>query len=133
MSGKIWAPLIVPPCLSGPVLDRLLPMQVGLDLDYLREWPLTFSLYDYGIRYERDKEGQVQWLSVPAMIAKGTADCKSLACWRVAELVIAGETEAIPIWIEQKTASGLLFHIQVRRANGDVEDPSEKLGMMGVH
>ena len=63
-----------------------------------------------------------------------TGDCEDLACWRVAELRMAGErnaTHAISV-DDLPDRSGRIvttFHIFILRGDGRSEDPSRLLGM----
>lgn len=62
------------------------------------------------------------------------ADCKVLACWRAAELQIAGERAiAFPkvrrVYNQELSKWENLAHVLVRRGNGTTEDPSRILGM----
>lgn len=136
-----WAPLMVPPKLSGQVLDHLLTALVGINVDYLRSHPGIPPLYQarctsgsrkgQSIIYIRDPPGVEQWFSVPFVIAQGFADCKSLACWRAAELRLRGEM-AHAISSGKIINGGILYHIRVQRGregNFGIEDPSIALGM----
>lgn len=132
-----WAPLIVPPKLTGRTLDILLPALVALDVDYLREHPDTPPLYRSGIRYQPEPPGQEQWLTIPWCLVRRDmgqgCDCEDLAAWRAAELLLRGE-RAQAIW-SARTSQGpdgkarTVYHIRVRRASGKIEDPSAALGM----
>ena len=124
-----WAPLIVPPRLSGPVLDRLLPALVGLNEDWLRQTPRAPDLYRSGVRYQAEPMGQEQWLTIPFVLRQGFGDCEDLACWRTAELRVRYNERAVAVWSGRRTPRGLLYHIRVRRGNGAIEDPSFLLGM----
>ncbi len=56
------------------------------------------------------------------------SQCDDLAPWRCAELRHQGERARIRIqW--KRFPNGKLFHIVVRRENGEIEDPSAILGM----
>jgi len=126
--GKPWSPILIPHRLTGPVLDVLLPAQTQLALLDLAEQPLP-SLYEFRragrLRYRADNLGvKEEWLVPRWMVQRGVADCKSLACWRAAELRRAGEM-AVPVHVQD----GDIFHVAVRRGNGSLEDPSALLGM----
>ena len=59
-------------------------------------------------------------------------DCKVLACWRAAELQLAGEHAIAFPRIKRQTIGRRwrnIAHILVRRGNGAIEDPSRLLGM----
>jgi hypothetical protein len=123
-----WKPLIVPPQLSGRVLDRMLPMLVGLNLDYLQEHPRVPMMYESGVRYRPEDAGEEVWLTIPWILLCLAADCEDLACWRVAELQLRG-VEARAVWSSRMTPQGELYHIRVMHPDGRIEDPSALLGM----
>ncbi len=62
-------------------------------------------------------------------IKRGWGDCDDLAAWRVAELREQGEPANFKIYWRLKNGRPKLFHVQVRRADGSVEDPARALGM----
>lgn len=67
-----------------------------------------------------------RFLTALQLLEERFGDCKDLACYRAAELRLAGEHAtafAVP--------SSLGFHVKVRRADGGIEDPSIRLGMKG--
>jgi hypothetical protein len=83
------------------------------------------TLYASGVRYERE-DGE-QWRSPLAILGSTRrADCEDLASWRVADLRVAGESGAR---VEVVRTGPSTLHAVVRRANGEIEDPSRKLGM----
>jgi len=70
--------------------------------------------------------------------ARGWGDCDDLNPYRLGELWAAGESRAgIKVYFrdhERRRPSGelrllRLYHVEVRRADGSVEDPSRYLGM----
>jgi len=82
------------------------------------------------MHYEFEPEGSDNWQDIPETLSLGFGDCEDLASWRVAELRHKGETNARPYVIHTKLPSGqTLYHIQVERADGRIEDPSVQLGM----
>lgn len=107
----------------------LLEALANIDLDYLRAYPKTPSLYASGVRYERQKGEQEDWHDIPTAIATGKTDCKVLAAWRVAELRMQG-IAAKPYLLRQRSDDGkYLYHVQVAWPDGRIEDPSKVLGM----
>lgn len=60
------------------------------------------------------------------VLARGYGDCDQLCQWRCAELQNAGE-RALPLIYWRESTD--VLHVQVRRADGTVEDPSRLLGM----
>lgn len=115
-------------------LEAALEALVSLDRVYLRSHPSTPALYQAGVRYLRDVDERDQgrpaaelWYTIPDVLRSGGADCKCLAAWRVSELREAGE--AARVYVVHPAPR--LWHIQVRRSDGSIEDPSAILGMRG--
>jgi hypothetical protein len=125
---------VIPEGYKFTVLDHLLEALTMANVAYLLTHPGTPLLYESGVRYELEPDGRDEWQDIPDTIARRTGDCEDLACWRVAELRVAGEigtTRAISI-DELPDRSGKLvttFHICVLRQDRSVEDPSRRLGM----
>lgn len=88
-------------------------------------WGLP-PLYQSGVRFETAPGHGTgkEWFASPlATYTKGKGDCDQLVIWRIAELRLHGEHATCrTIWI------GGSIHVQVRRTNGAVEDPSVALG-----
>lgn len=109
-------------------LQIMLEFLISMNRAYLRRHSQK-SLYSSGVVYGRTTE----WDSIPAVIARGFADCKSLSAWRIAELRERG-TECRPVfrWMPRK-GGHKDFHIlvAVNAGNGEAlwEDPSKKCGM----
>lgn len=91
-------------------------------------------LYESGVRYEAEPEGQEDWQDVLTCLdtwkkRRQGSDCEDLASWRAAELQARG-VEAHPVFVWRKMPNGShLYHIVVRWPDGRIEDPSRKLGM----
>lgn len=130
---RLFLNICVP--VAGPGgLRAALEALTALDRVYLRSHPRTPELYASGVRYLRDADARDQgrplselWLTVPDVIQAGGADCKCLAAWRVSELRELGE-DASPHVLRVGPS---LWHVQVRRGDGTIEDPSALLGMRG--
>ncbi len=89
-------------------------------------------LYKAGVRYIREAGTEI-WLDVPSIIAEGGGDCEDLACWRVAELRLAGH-RARPYARWRRVNGVYHYHAMVRRFAGGrswLEDPALQLGMGG--
>lgn len=103
---------------------------IAVNRQHLRRFK-TPALYDANVRWKNEPQGLPDEITdIPSIIARGHGDCWHLCCWRVAELLEAGEAATIRVigrTIPQKKTR--LFHVQVRRADGTVEDPSRVLGM----
>lgn len=96
---------------------------------HLAAFPDTPELYGSGVRYgESHPEIGFWFADIAAVQSSGLGICSALAAWRVAELRAKGEQATFRI--EWKPAgAGAVFHVRVRRRNGQIEDPSEMLGM----
>lgn len=100
---------------------------VNLDLIQSGKVP---KLYDSGVRYIRDKDGEETFIDALHVLKQGGADCSSLSAYRVGELWAAGETGASIHMHWRGYSDGYrLYHVTVRRADGAIEDPSRMLGM----
>lgn len=136
MSVHLYLNICVP--VAGPLgIEAALECLVALDRMYLRAFPHTTALYTLHregvVRYLRDADAATQdtppaelWLTIPDAIRAGGADCKVLAAWRCAELRERGDRARCTL-----TRRGTLWHVQVTRSDGTVEDPSRVLGMGG--
>lgn len=88
------------------------------------------ALYKSGVRYKNEPEGRPdESLDIPKILIQGHGDCFHLCAWRVAELREAGEKAKIRLTCKRRKDDKRVFHVQVRRGNGDIEDPSRILGM----
>lgn len=115
--------------LSHRVLTLLLDTLTEINLEFIRANPRTPLLYSSGVRYMEEPPGQEDWQDIPTSLRMGYADCEDLATWRAAELQARG-IPAKAVWREQKRPDGsYLYHIVVLWPNGQVEDPSRRLGM----
>lgn len=107
------------------VVEALVKALTLANVAYLRRNPRTPRLYASGVYYCRDARGaERQWWDIPQVVAHGCADCKALAAWRTAELIVAG----YPAEAVVTTRDGNLFHVLVR-VGAQLEDPSAQLGM----
>lgn len=100
------------------------------------------ALYDSGVKFAkeprlREASGRrhVQGLvDLRVVLRRGWGDCKHLCAWRVAELNEGEDPGAtIKIYWRVRRLKGQLrpyvYHAEVRRSDGSVEDPSRYLGM----
>jgi hypothetical protein len=61
------------------------------------------------------------------------SNCDDLVAWRISELRNAGENAKVRLkWQYDPVRAARMYHVLVRRSNGQVEDPSKRLGM-GTH
>lgn len=112
---------------SERILLILLDALVKINLVFLKLHPDTPKLYNSGVFYQRE-DGTEDWLDVGEVLREGHGDCEDLACYRVAELIISG-IAARPELKWKNKGDIFLYHILVRYPNGELEDPSRKLGM----
>lgn len=88
-------------------------------------------LYQTGVFYKSpdDSCGDV-WQDPLQVVDRGYGDCKSLACYRAAELTVYHKKPARPFvrrkWLDRGFA---LYHVVVVMSDGSFEDPSALLGM----
>lgn len=113
---------------SEAVLRLLLEALTLSDEIWLRTHPSAPGIYASGVRYKREPDGVEIWQSIPALLSSRFGDCEDLACWRTAELRIRG-IAAQPAFYFRRIGETLLYHIVVRLPDGQIEDPSAKLGM----
>jgi hypothetical protein len=107
-------------------LNVLVRALCALDVLYLRANPKTPRVKESGVVYANQPRGCERFLTVPAIMARGTADCDQLAPWRAAELRVRDGIKAMP---EVRRMSKNLWHVYVRMPDGSVEDISAHLGM----
>lgn len=100
------------------------------------------NLYDTGVFYKtpsiRGFDGDV-WQNIPRTRARGSGDCKDLACWLAAERTVRQGLHCVPFVKRRWYHDGFaLYHVVVRHpdncvcgeCDGDkIEDPSALLGM----
>lgn len=113
------------------VLRAALDFLTRVNLEYLRNHAAP-SLYSSRVVYGRTRE----WLSIPAVLKLGFADCKSLSAWRIAEAIHRREFKIAPIPVFRwkyrgdKVSQGIKdFHVLIQTSPTEYECPSRKLGM----
>ena len=108
--------------LARGVLEAMVPM----GRVQVRELP---ALYRAGVRWRLDNPSHLTDPWTCARRKWGT--CAHLCLWRICELrEKASERATFRIILTADSGSGArMFHVQVRRADGRIEDPSRKLGM----
>lgn len=113
---------------SKRYLECLCRCLVDLNLLYIAQNPNTPTLYASGVRYRRDPPGVEDWQTIPEILDRRFADCKSLAAMRVAEILARGGKAFVQFhWRDQN--DGATWHIYVQYLDGRQEDPSALLGM----
>ena len=101
-------------------LELLLGGLVALNVGIMQRYNLPL-LYKSGVRYHEDKK---MWRHALAVLKYGRVDCKSLAAYRAAELIVRGKRAKVVV---HRTGPHTL-HARVK-VNGRIEDPSRRLGM----
>ena len=97
---------------------------VAENMDFMRSHPETPSLYRSGVTYART----LWWEPIPALYARGTGDCKSLATALCAQYRLMGiRCQPVFRWV-YNSGGGSDYHILVQTESG-WEDPSKILGM----
>ena len=86
------------------------------------------ALYGGTIRYEREPADQERWQTAEETASRGYGDCEDLAAYRVAEL----QAQGVPATIKIRVVRPDLWHVLVEHPNGQLEDPSARLGMKGA-
>ncbi len=84
-------------------------------------------LYKSGVRYRRERPGYEKWDTWDRVLRRGYGDCEDLAAWRVAELHLSGQDPGARAIV--KRTGRRTLHALVRRGDGTLEDPSQRLGM----
>jgi hypothetical protein len=108
---------------NARALRSLLECLTEINVQYLQEHP-GFDLYQSGVRYGRT----TLWETIPALVARGYGDCKSLTCALIAQYRVKG-IQARPVFrFVKNQVGGRNFHILVQTMKG-YEDPSRVLGM----
>jgi len=88
------------------------------------------DIYKAGVRYQNEPDnGEEEFADIPTVLSRGWGDCDDLAPWAVAQYRLRGEKATIRMTWKTLSSGGRLFHVQVRRGDGSIEDPSALLGM----
>jgi hypothetical protein len=102
-------------------VGELVETMVTRNRQYLTHYP-RLTLMSAGIFYKESSA----WRDIPHTLKTGHGDCKSIVPWRLAELREAGEKAIVQVMVLDEAR---LFHLQVIRGNGTMEDTSRLLGM----
>ncbi len=144
-SAHIMAPIFVKnDALNARMSQLMLAGGVfGLMLEniaWLQAHPETPELYQAGVSYKPERrrvnsagratEYGEEWQTIPWVIYRGYGDCEDLGAWRAAELRAKFKIAATPFIKMRRMPNGYWrAHVVVRWPNGQIEDPSAKLGM----
>lgn len=85
-------------------------------------------LYKSGVVYAMEPAGTESFVDCTTVLKRGHGDCAHLCAYRVAELREQGDKAMLRITFKRLPGKRL-FHVQVRRENGRIEDSSRRLGM----
>lgn len=111
------------------------------NIAWLKAHPETPDLYRAGVSYKPERRrtdprtGKVseygeEWQTIPYVIYRGYGDCEDLGSWRAAELRARYGIKANPFIKMRRMPDGYWrAHVVVRWPDGQIEDPSAKLGM----
>lgn len=95
------------------------------------------NVYAGHLRYIPEEPGVEDWCDIGRVLQRGGGDCEDLAAYHAAWLrFYAEDRNAQPVLTsqEQHCPTGTRppcrqYHVLVRRGNGQLEDPSARLGM----
>lgn len=113
------------PSVTRESLSAALEGLTALAVQEIASGKVPRPLYESAVKYRR--ESPDIWSPPSRVLARGYGDCEDLACWRAAELQLAG----VPARAEARRASRRMWHVIVRHPDGTEEDPSKQLGMKG--
>lgn len=145
-SARIMSPIFASNEGNNPRMSQLMLAGgvFGLMLEniaWLQAHPETPDLYNAGVSYKPERRrvdprtGKVseygeEWQTIPWVIYRGYGDCEDLGSWRAAELRAKYKVKATPFIKMRRMPDGFWrAHVVVRWPNGQIEDPSAKLGM----
>ncbi len=136
--SRMWTPTLqmtsfetTPASKKMTIICKMLDVLHAANLGWIRAGNKVPPVYDSGLVYKEEQLGKDEWQDIPRTLDLGNGDCEDLASYRVSELRAKGE--AAQHTVEHRRSPRLvLYHIRVRRQNGDIEDPSCRLGMSGA-
>lgn len=119
------------PELYAAFCRNLLESLIGANRETLKIRSDIPPLYQSGVRYRNEPVGYEWFDDILICLNRGWGDCDDLVAWRVAELREQGELAEVYMRWEpgRKNPGTRLFHVIVKRGNGELEDPSALLGM----
>lgn len=128
--------------LLAKLAEGLLEVVIANNRYLFRENPGRFPpLYQSGIRFRAEPWAMPtsvlpqfeQFCPAPELLRRGWGDCAQLCCYRVAELREGGDEKA-KLRFYCRTQGDprdpkrrRWYHVQVRRGDGEIEDPSRLL------
>lgn len=123
------------------IAEQLLEAVISNNRYLLRRFPGAYPLlYQSNVRFRAEPWAMPGGLKlplelfdpIPRILERGWADCAQLCSWRVAELrELLGDSKARLRFYCRTRGAGprrqRWYHVEVRRGNGDIEDPSRML------
>lgn len=136
--NAMWTPTLeltsfetTPAASKMTVICKMLDVLHAANVGWIKAGNRVPPVYQSGLRYKEEQLGKDEWQDIPRTLDLGNGDCEDLASYRVSELRANGE--AAEHTVEHRRSPTLvLYHIRVKRQNGDIEDPSCALGMGGA-
>ncbi len=135
----------LPPSEVIETIGEMLELQTSINLRVMRATHTPYpDLYVSGVKYVQDplvcvvtnpnhgkrERACEEWEDIDDAYDRMTADCKSLAAIRMAQLRAAGIKARFAIErTEDRVRDITLFHITIVLPDGTEEDPSEHCGM----
>jgi hypothetical protein len=121
--------------LSFRFMARKMDTLIETNIDEMLGYVIP-TLYSSGITYEHtitegDERYDANWKDCIQCIVTKKANCKSLVAYRIAELRLNGFKASYSLIqkINDDEDQTQDWHVQVRHADGTLEDPSALLGM----
>lgn len=130
-----WA--LVMPVLSSAELPILLECLGEMNDAEIDQWvaegkPLESipSIYDSGVRYEREPKGQELWVTIRRLYARKRGDCEDIASAHASWLRKVRRERARAVFRRRRMRAGWwLYHILTQRQSGAIDDACVDLGM----
>jgi hypothetical protein len=128
---RLGSPLLQDERVFAHTVRNALNAIVILNVATLRANPRFPLIYQSGVVFENEPEGEESFVDCVCCLRQGWGDCAHLSAWRVAELIVRFKTRAsLCIKWKRYPEHGLrLFHVMVRLPDRRIEDISRNLGM----
>lgn len=119
--------------MMAEALTHFLEGVIRLNVELLKHQPLP-PLYRSHVRFRRQSPNRKEHFcpDVQTLYAVGHADCAPLCCARAAELRLQGTHATVKVYWRPPVNGKTTMHAEVRLPNGGAEDPSRRLGMVGI-
>lgn len=110
------------PAYQVKALRAMIDAVVDVNCVYLKIHDVP-PLYRSGVRPSENVASE-RLNTIPALLRARFGDVDDIAAWRVAELRKSGEDAQIRIFFSYSPTGKRLVHVNVRRSDGTLEDPS---------